>query len=151
MSGVDFGRGMPNVKIWYDYMWLQALLNNSWGRLLVYATMLILLHLRPWLLQIVPSSLLLLLLLLQRLIILLCHLSYWHTPACDINWPLVGSWLSLLLLQSQDTHTGDDVDALAQLSECLLFVLVWFPVECVFHSVVRVSGVAACMPACLHV
>ena len=47
MYGFDFGRGMPNVKIWYDYMWLQVLLNNSWGRLLVYATMLILLHLRP--------------------------------------------------------------------------------------------------------
>ena len=47
ISGVDFGRGTPNVKIWYDYMWLKALLNNSWGRLLVYATMLILMHLCP--------------------------------------------------------------------------------------------------------
>ena len=31
ISGVDFGRSTPNVKIWYDYMWLQALLNNRWG------------------------------------------------------------------------------------------------------------------------
>ena len=46
-SGADTGRGMPNAKIWYGYMWLQALLNNTWGRLLVYATMLILMHLCP--------------------------------------------------------------------------------------------------------
>jgi len=44
MYGFVFGRGMPNVKIWYDYMWLQVLLNNSWGGLLVYATMLTIMH-----------------------------------------------------------------------------------------------------------
>ena len=45
MYGFVFGR--PNVKIWYDYMWLQVLLNNSWGGLLVYATMLIIMHICP--------------------------------------------------------------------------------------------------------
>ena len=47
MYGFVFGRGMPNVKIWYDYMWLQVLLSNSWGGLLVYATMLIIMHICP--------------------------------------------------------------------------------------------------------